>query len=279
MAELPDNPEIKKLPSEVLTRNIDDIAIKKAFISGKSDRAILGYFRRKKKFLATESIAEIDRRYFPIGRLHIKSIREYVESKDYAYVNLNNGELYYVKDHGIKTGSNLIKKILELPEDAKKNLFNLIAEGSMDMERFGSKDIAGILERRGLARVYSIRKPTLSDIIVGEITSSLQSFATGKAVVSSIPVVEKRRIRKRMGKIKINKFYNLDNFLDTRIPESGFDPDKIIYNPKEVIEVISRLLKRDVVYEDSVYLPYYRCKYVTRKGTRYLTLISPKFRG
>lgn len=261
MAELPDKPEIKK-----------------AFISGKPDSEILGYFRRKKKFLANESIAEIDRRYFPIGRFRIKSIREDVESKDYAYVNLNNGGLYYVKDHGIKTGSNLIKKILELPEDAKKNLFNLVSEGSMDMERFGGKDIAGILERKGLARAYSIRKPTISDIIVGEITSSLQSFATGKAVVSSIPVVEKRRIRKRIGKIKINKSYNLDNFLDTRIPESGFDPDVIIHKPKDIIEVLSRLLKRDVIYEDSVYLPYYRCKYVTKKGARYLTLISPKFR-
>lgn len=262
MAELPDEPVIKK-----------------AFISGKTDNEILEYFREKRrKFLANEKIAEIDRRYFPVGRFHIKSIREDIESKDYAYVNLNNGELHYVRNHGIKTGSNLIKKIVELPEDIRKNLFNLMSENSMEMERFGSKDIANILERKGLARVYSIRKPTISDIIVGEITSSLQSFATGKAVVSSIPVVEKRRIRKRIGKIKINKSYNLDNFLDTRIPESGFDPDKIIYNPKEVIEVISRLLKRDVVYEDIIYLPYYKCKYVTPKGARYLKLISPKFR-
>ncbi len=259
---------------------IDEPEIKRAFTSGKTDSEIMEYFRgkRRKFLIGGEKIAEIDRRYFPIGRFHIKNIKEDVESRDYAYVNLNGGELYYVKKHSINGGSNLLKKILELPEDAKKNLFNLMSEGSADMERFGSKDIANILERKGLANVYSIRKPSLADIIVGEISSSLQSFATGKAVVSNIPVVEKRRIRKRIGKIKINKSYNLDNFLDTRIPESGFDPDKITYKPKDVVEVLARLLKRDVVYEDAVYLPYYKCRYVTEKGARYLTLISPKFR-
>lgn len=262
MAELPEEPVIKK-----------------AFISGKPDGEVLDYFRNGgRKFLTKEKIGEIDRRYFPVGRFHIKDIRGDVESRDYVYVNLNTGELYYIKNHSIKSGSNLIKKILELPEDARKNLFNLMSEGSMDMERFGSKDIANILERRGLAKVYSIRKPSLLDIILEEILSIVKTFVTSKAVVSSIPVVEKRRIRKRIGKVKINKFYNLENFIDARIPESGFDPDRIIYKPNDVLDVIMQILKRDVVYEDIIYLPYYKCKYVTSKGARYLTLISPKFK-
>lgn len=255
--------------------------IKRAFISGKTDNDVLGYFnrRRKKGFLRKgEKIAEIDRRYFPVGRFHIKNVREDVESKDYVYVNLNNGELYHVKNHEIKSESSVLSKILELPEDARKDLFNLMDEGSMDVERLSGKDTANILERKCLARVYITRKPSLFNIVLDEVSNILKTAATDKAVTSSVKVVEQRRIRKKIEKLKINKSHNLENFLDTRIPDSGFDADSIVYKPRDIIDVLARLLKRDVVYEESIYMPHYKCKYVTKEGARYIEHISPKFR-
>ncbi len=251
------------------------------FLSSKSDNEVVKYFKvkRRKKILgfagSEEKIEEIDRRYTPLGVFSIKKFSKDSMREDKAYIDLNSGELCYIEAGKIKR-NDMIKRIMNLPPESREHLLDLMEHGVMDYEHVKGKYLS-ILEKKDLVYVYEREKGiiiTLVDEVLGIFRSI---FHGGELKPKEVTV---KHVRSKLRIPEFDTSYDLEHFIESSSEiDKDYEPDPVNYKPEEILKILSRFYGSDVKFEGTVYLPYYRCKYLTPTGVRYKLLLSPKFRS
>lgn len=293
----------KKFAKHVPIRLVDGVELGKllseyekpkaefAFLSRLSDGEVVRYFRSrgKRKFFwisPTGKIEEIDKRYIPLGHFSMKKIRGGVETVANLYVDLNSGNVLYMEENRIEE-NNFIKKILDLPEESRAHLLDLMEHGELDYEHLKGKPL-NILEKKGLIGIHEgDRGEGILDILTDEITSTV-SIATSEltSTTHKAPtpgeraVVKTKQVRTTIEKPTIDTSFDLGHFIESAEVDPSFTPDPINYSPEDVLNILKRVYGgNEVSFLGMIYLPYYRCKYVSDTGvTRFERLIAPKFK-
>ena len=267
---------------------IESVSLQRAFVSEIGDQYVTNYFRNKLKNKLTniilklkDTIKEIDRRYMPIGFFTVKIVKETVEKREHAYIDLTSGELYYI-DEGKLMKSDVVKKILELPPEPKKTILDLMEQGELPLDHMSGKSL-DLLAKKGLVVVYDQKKTggigkefsSLISFIVAEITEPM--FKRGEYGPGITTTINKFV----SAQIKVPPFdhpYNLEYFMEVTNASESFESDPVKYTPEEVAEVLSKMTGGEVKYNYNVYFPYYLCKYSGPQGVKYERISSPKFK-
>ncbi len=264
-----------------------------AFLSGFTDKKVLGYFKRQraKKFLglfgSRETIEEIDRMYIPMGQFSMKKTTRDLETSSYLYVDLTSGSVFHMEENRIEE-DDFIKRILDLPEESRVHLLDLIKHGELEHEHLKGKAL-DILEKERLIGIRGKNEGGgVLNILMNEITSTMNIFIGGLTSISSKETSAKEReitttkyVRARIDKPVIDASFDIGHFIESSTeinPE--FDPDPVNYSPEDVVDVLKRIYKgNDVSFVKMAYLPYYRCKYIIDTGReRFKKLFTPKFK-
>jgi membrane-associated phospholipid phosphatase len=270
-----------------LIYEVEALKFEKAFVSEINDTKATRYFRSKVKQRITniflglkDKVEEIDRRYLPVAYFSIKKTGGSTDTRGYAYVDLSTGDLFYV-DEGLLKRTDVLRQILELPQDAKQQLIDLIEQGDLPYQHLNSKAI-DLLEKKQLAKIYEKKRGGgileeiihLISFIVAEITEPL--IPRGKYQDSSL--TKNRFAGANLKTPPFDNSYNLEYFIDVSNTQDEFDADQIKYKPAEIEELLKRILGADVKFAYNIYFPYYLAKYSGPQGTRYESKYSPKFK-
>lgn len=296
----------KKFAEPLPTRLVDGIKlgellpmpvgqlIEFAFLSDFNDEDIVMHAQRreKKKFFgllgADEKIEEIDRRYMPLGHF---SIREKAGGSDRItefYVDLHKGNVLYMEQERIME-DDFLKRILDLPEESRKYLFDLLDYGELHHKNIEGKSLS-ILEKRGLAVVYEREKgkgilSMVTEDITSTISTTTKEFTTVKKTEPTFSGREKLEIDKyaRATVIKpvIEMPFDLRHFIESSPnADPEFDMDEIKYPQENVLEALKKLYTaKDISFIGIACLPYYKCKYVSKSGmVRFEDAVTPQFK-
>ncbi len=273
--------------TEILAQ--EDVKISLAFVSLAADKDAQGYFEsqrsRKIGMLGTEEkIEDIDRRYAPVGRFYIKGGQGKTESLNHAYINMNTGALYYVQKNKIRQ-SDVLQRILDLPEKSRERLLDLIENGSLPRENIDDRHL-DILEKKGLISRGktgggSITKEPANMIVL--LVDELLEAILSKHTRTDTSLGESQ-IGNVSASVEIPFFdsqHNLEHFIETAgYGVAGFDIDETRYKMEDVDNVLEKITGREIEFDGIVYLPYYRCRYSTSKGrVTYRNLVSPKYKS
>ena len=297
--------DAKKFAEELPMRLVDGkefndliepiIEIRSAFDTEKTESEVVRYFeeiRRKKTlglFGSEEAIDEIDKRYSPIGCFVIKKIRGDEEGNRHAYIDLHTGELYHLSEGKIRR-SYLIKDILELPEESRKHLMDLTAHGDLKRQYMDGIHLS-ILKKKGLASTYDKGKGNLIASVSDELSNTVSILSTEvyesesmKAAkitpVEAGAVNTKQYARSDMIVPPFDVPYDLGHFMKVTTALPDYEQDSVNYSTDDILDILKNLTQEDVVLEDTIYMPYYRCRYILpNKITRYKRLFAPKFKS
>ncbi|HIE34225.1 MAG TPA: hypothetical protein EYP86_03715 [Candidatus Altiarchaeales archaeon] len=257
-----------------------------SFIPEKTETEVRRYFENavEKDILRRpkENIAEIERRYAPLGifEIHrtkkikvgtISKLEKTIEEENKFYVNLNNLELHYVsskrifrKERSILS-SDLIEKVIDLPTPCIKFLSDIINKGIVSHHELNKKHFLFLNGNFDYILILRIR-----DLI--EFSPSTV-FTIQRKVVN----LEYR------SKVNIPEFndrrYDLKKFLVTkRIKSRKYKRDGIEYNVEKILETLETIFDGNGEFKEKIYMPYDRCKYTDRNNRfRYKRLIMLKF--
>ena len=283
---LVDGVELGKLLSEYEKPEVEF-----AFLSRFTDEEVVRYFKggEKRKFLgipSTGKIEEIDKRYIPLGHFSMKRITGDLETVTNLYVDLNSGNVLYLEENRIEE-DNFIKKILDLPEESRSHLLDLMEHGELDYEHLKGKPL-DILEKKGLIGIRERgRGGSILDILTDEITSTI-TIATSELTTAThktpTPVeraiVKSKQVRTTIDKPAIDTSFDLGHFIESAEIDPSFTPDPINYSSEDVLNILKRIYSEcEVSFQGMTYLPYYKCKYASgARITRFERLFAPKFK-
>jgi len=297
--------EAKKFAKHVPVRLVDGVELGKllseyekpeaelAFLSAFTDREAVRYFKRQraKKFLGMfgfrETIGEIDRRYIPVGHFSMKKVTRDLELTKDLYVDLTGGNVFHMEEDRIEEDS-FVKKILDLPEESRTHLLDLIEHGELYHGHLEGKPL-DILEKERLVSIQERgRGGGILDILMDEVTSTV-NIATSEitSLTHKAPtpgeraIVTSKYVRASVSKPGIDSSFDIGHFIESSTEiDPEFDPDPINYPPENVANVLKKIYKgNEVSLVEMAYLPYYRCKYVTEAGrVRFKKLFTPKFK-
>jgi membrane-associated phospholipid phosphatase len=267
---------------------IESVSLQRAFVSEIGDQYVTNYFRNKLKNKLTniilklkDTINEIDRRYTPIGFFTVKKVQDSVEKREHAYIDLTTGDLYYI-DEGKLMKSDVVKKVLELPVEAKKTMLELLEQGALPLDHMSGKSL-DILAKKGLVLVYDQKKTggigkeffSLISFIVAELTEPLiKRGEYGPGMTTTVN-------RFVSAAIKVPPFdhpYNLEYFMEVTSANETYEPDEQRYKIEEVAEVLSKMTGGEAKFNYNVYSPYYLCKYSGPQGVKFERITAPKFK-
>ncbi len=251
---------------------------KLAFVQDITEAGAKGYFEKKRKggiFGSKEEIAEIERRYAPLGVFDVTrtdeiregvlfSITKNLKKNNTFYVNLNGADLYYgskgiFKKKQVIKSLDIIKKIADLPLESIAILSDIVQHGEISYEELNKRyflflnrgfDNILILQTRGL---IEIKHRILHPIVLGYVNNV------------DIPAFD-------------DKGYNLKEFLYPDPLKEGYEIDNIAYSPGTISEILRVFFNGDTELNRIMYMPYDRCRYIDKKNRfRYEVLISPRF--
>ncbi len=296
--ELVDDMRLGELIPEVDIYEVEDI-----FVTEKGDKEAMNYFktRRRRKLFGLigeeEEIDYVDRRYLPYAVYAIgKPKRAQEEESKKLFVDLSTADIPYIEERELRS-ANTLRIIMELPEESREHLLDLIQYGGLSLKHVEGKHLE-ILERKGLVVSPKSKSDEKSIIqIMGEeLGDTLNVFAKN---ISNIPQPRESeidytgfghheavsdaggggRVRPNIRVPDVDRSFDLEHFLNTSMDvDENFDADKPKYSAVELRNVLERLYDRKVEFKKMIYMPYYLCKYRTLYTTRYLRYISPSFR-
>ncbi|MFH1835497.1 MAG: restriction endonuclease [Methanobacteriota archaeon] len=297
------------------------------FIPGKKRGEVLAYFeskRRKKRTwsrASPEKMEEVETRYAPVAMFKVTVSRDvYVESKslgkteqdDFLFVNLNNGDLYYLirkRKVGATTysveSSPVLREIIELPEDAKSELVGLLEHGEIPYKHLDGK-VATILESKEVIKKserggFFIHYSTLKNIMaiavyaIEEVVDLIPMFA--HSILGTEPGDINRSLhqsedvdedKESVASATINMphlfggIYDLKKFLVIKmISGLKFKVDKIKYHSSAIASLLESIFSAVSVSSRGVlFLPYFVGTFRStdvRGIRRREALIAPKF--
>jgi len=256
------------------------------FLPEKTETEIRRYFENavEKDILRRpkERIAEIERRYAPLGIFHIHRTRKekvgtiskldkIVEEENNIYVNLNNLELYYVSGKKILgkkrsiLSSDLIERIIDLPTPCIEFLSDIINKGIVSHHELNKKHF--LFLNGNFDYILILRTRELIDINPTRILTVNRPL-TNLEYRSNVNIPEFNDVR-----------YDLKEFLVTgKMKDREHKRDNVEYKPKEVLESLDTIFEGEGKFKEKIYMPYDRCRYIdNNKRFRYKRLIMPKF--
>ncbi|RLI94757.1 MAG: hypothetical protein DRO94_02155 [Candidatus Altiarchaeales archaeon] len=266
------------------------VEAKGAFLPRFTDEEVIDYFENRKRerlfglFPSDEKIVEIDRRYIPLAQFRFRQILNDKEIIRNVYVDLHSGDVLYLEEDKIMR-DDFIRRIMDLPQDAKKEYMDLIRYGELKHKYVKGKTL-NILERKGLVIVQMDGRGDKLNLILDEISDAVTITTSEISTpTSEAPKLKKREKEKQVRAIiykpEIDISFDLEHFMEfSKEIKKEFDPDPINYKYDEILDILQNLYKKDKIsYDGLVYLPYYKCKYVTSDNVeRYDKLIAPKFK-
>ncbi len=275
-----------------LVYDIEAVMLRKAFVSDIDDAHVSRYFKEKLKnritnlFLrASDKIQEIDRRYLPIAFFSLRKVSGDTESRKYAYVDLSDGDLYYI-DEGELKENGLLRQLLELPEEARRQLLELISQGDMLYEHVQGKNLS-ILMKNGLVGIYD-RKRFNGNAFTREVDAFASFFAAELGEFVGIKRGDYRNLENNPAKKYVSANFrmpslehpfDLEHFMEIATAQKEFDADKEKYSSDEICALLKALTQSaEVKYNYIVYMPYYRAKYTGPRGVNYGRVSSLKYK-
>lgn len=295
------------------------------FIPSKKRAEVLSYFKSKKKKPRLiiggpkEKIEEIETKYAPVGMFKVTVSSDVnlegeafgkTENDDFLFVNLNNADTYFLRKRR-KTGSAnysvessaILKDILDLPEEARNHLTDLLEHGELPFKHLDdkfvaileAKDVIKTYERRGFFPQHGTIRDTVNILVfvvqevfdlvtlfvhdvmgtsAGDIKRSLPHLEAAdedKAVIASINMPHLR-----------GGIYDLKKFLVIKMVSGlKLKVDKIKYGSRNIASLLKSIFEAVSVSPRGVlFMPYFICTYRTMdvKGLRRReVLITPKF--
>jgi len=285
-----------------------------AALNKKSTGGRFSLLRKKKKLKA-----QVNGRYAPVGVFDIRKV-EYVTSDEapetirevrtefFTHVNLNSGELYYVrrkKPRRLFGGdrrdyvysvekSDVLAEVLELPPESKEHLLDLMDHGSLPYDELKGKHLS-ILEKKGMVEIHEKTSSgtrdrllrTFSELAV-KLSDELLDLMHFGAEYSpkSKPSEIKPKEEGKVVSVELKMphlgggIYNIQDYLLT---ESGIDEsfrqEPIKYQSSEVARILKSAFRADVGEKGVMFLPYYHCRYFDDEGkaVKHEKLITLKF--
>ncbi|MEM2917914.1 MAG: phosphatase PAP2 family protein [Candidatus Altiarchaeota archaeon] len=204
--------------------------------------------------------------------LGVYEIRE-KDRKDKLYVDLTTAEIYKLDGNKISK-EEYLKRVLQLPESARKILFDISVKKALSYEEIPKEELS-ILESNELIKVKTYGRGILQ-VIADELLSIIiiltDSFAeilkmkpTEISYASKIATKKYVILNRKLTKIKSS--YNLDAYLQksNNLPEN-FKPEKKNYDPEKVRDMLSKTFNAEVSFSHFIYLPYY--ERIIKKGDK-----------
>ncbi len=299
-------------------------SVEQAFKPSRSEREAMDFFKSKtgKKGLfgkkkEKDAAANVVLRYAPVAVFKVKMTKyvhtdtkeiSMIEKREYMFVNLHNLDLYYIlqkrKKNSVQLSfnkSDILAKIIHLPEDAKSYLMTLLEHGDLPLEDLEGVELS-VLQNKKIINIYEGKKGATSvtdmatqaldglletiNLAVDEITTGISSM--GEESESSSKITEEKSLPKKV-EAQINMphteggLYDIWKHLDVeRGIMHGSDIDSLIYSSKDIAALIGKVMDGKVEREGILFLPYYRARYVdsdTSRFTKYELLVTPKFKG
>lgn len=297
------------------------------FIPGRVRDEVLKYFEGKKKKSrlgfkgGEEKIEEIETRYAPVAMLRVTVSSDVhlegdslgkTENDDFLFVNLNNGDLYYIirrrsagaADYSVESSS-ILKDILELPGEARDHLIHLLEHGELPYKHLDNKFVA-ILESKGVIRTYDrgqlfsnygFLKDAVNIVVfvIQEVFDLVQLFIHD-IMGTEAGVIDRRLGESGGGDSKEDKsvqasvnmphlyggIYDLKKFLVVKMVSGlKLKTDRIRYHSSEIASLLKSIFSAVSVSRRGVlFMPYFICTYrgTDVKGLRRReALIAPKF--
>lgn len=252
-------------------------AVESAFIPKITETEVREYFERRKKgiFGWKEEIAEIERRYAPLGVFDVTRIEEIKEGLLFSvsrnlkknntfYVNLNSADLYHISRNIFKrklrvTTLDIIKRIADLPLESIAIFSDIFHHGEISHKELNERHF--LFLDRGFDNILILQTRGLIEIK----HRLLHLIPSGYVNNVDIPEFDE-------------KGYNLKEFLCLGSINKGYEVDPIVYSLGSISEILRIFFKGDSELKGIVYMPYDRCRYIDEKNRfRYEILISPKF--
>lgn len=296
------------------------------FIPSKKRAEVLSYFKSKKRSPRLiiggpkEKIEEIETRYAPVGMFKVTVSSDVnldgealgkTENDDFLFVNLNNADTYFLRKRR-KTGSAnysvesspILKDILDLPEEARNHLTDLLEHGELPFKYLDDKFVA-ILEAKNVIKTYERRgffpqhdmiRDTVNILVfvVQEVFDLVTLFVhdimgtSAGDIKRTLPHVEGAGDEDKAVIASINMphliggIYDLKKFLVIKMVSGlKLKVDKIKYGSKRIASLLKSIFEAVSVSPRGVlFIPYFICTYRTMdvKGLRRReVLITPKF--
>lgn len=254
-------------------------------------------------------------RYAPVAVFKFVTVKDFwtgtkelrkVEKKDYLFLNLNNLDLYYILQQRKKNvtemtlnASDIIRKIVALPDDSKTFLMYLLQHGDLLAEDFESVDLT-ILKNKKVIQTYEgdkekpasdftemaekLLEGTLETImmVVEDIISGITTMGEGPSTKTEEEKPKKKVEAYILMPSIYGGVYDIWKYLETeKSLKIDSEVDPVVYSSNSQIPLLSAILKANVRPEGIIFLPYYRSKYMdpkSQKVTKYEILYVPKFK-
>jgi len=275
--------------------------IKHLFEVGKTMKEAKSHFSKKRKkkslgmFGSLETVNQVKLVYAPTSIFKVDSIDtsgarhvppSVIGHDDYLFVNLANADLFYIirkrraerREYALMS-TDVLRRILNLPEDAYKHLIDLIDHGELPGEDLEGKELS-ILKSNKLVGKYETEKMAgplaavqnwahvvlyvvqelfdLVTIVIHDITGTapedisrelhqVEASDAKPMITARIPMPHLKG-----GLYDLGKFFELK-----RGAEVKFDEDRVRYPSKKIAGILGKILYAVVEPRGLVFMPYY----------------------
>ena len=205
---------------------------------------------------------KVKKGYLPLARFRAsrreRTKKGFETRKNYFYIDLSNGEIYYIRKNKIKR-YDLPKRLLGLSREAITELGNLLRFGSRFRDEL-DQDVVLELSDAGLVDIYKLKSKQLMALLIDELSAD----PTGRVTQT------KEHIKAAYPLPRFtDRGYDLSAFLelDDRIVES-YQKDAIKYSTDRMGKILKYLFNAEIILEGMTFMPYLRANYTGRDEYR-----------
>jgi hypothetical protein len=170
------------------------------------------------------------------------------QGQNNLYVNLNTCNLYYLY-RGVSgrqlllKSSNILRRLLDLDETSVRILSEIVEREEIRLERI-DPDYKLYLQQN------------VNKVAMLESLGFIATMTDGKGFISNVNVPKFAESRYDLG----------GSVAVSGKVETGDPADEVSYPPRGVIALLSDFYGAEVEFKGVIYLPYYRCRYLSSDG-------------
>ena len=213
-------------------------------------------------FMGPNEGVKVRKGYLPLARFRAsrreRTKKGFETRKNYFYIDLSNGEIYYIRKNKIKR-YDLPKRLLGLSREAITELGNLLRFGSRFRDEL-DQDVVLELSDMGLVDIYKLKSKQLMALLIDELSAD----PTGRVTQT------KEHIKAAYPLPRFtDRGYDLSAFLelDDRIVES-YQKDAIKYSTDRMGKILKYLFNAEITLEGMTFMPYLKADYRGRDKYR-----------
>ncbi|MBN2013812.1 MAG: AAA family ATPase [Candidatus Altiarchaeota archaeon] len=214
--------------------------------------------------------AKIRKAYQPLAKYRTereeKHGKEYKKKTNYIYVDLNEGEIHFLKNKEIRK-YDILKRVYDLQPAKVKTLAELLWKGSRLREEIEEETIEELQEKR-LIDVYRLKGRVLAALLIDELSAD----PTGKKTETKEHVKADYELPDYM-----DKGYDLSQKLEEEesIVES-YERDTIRYPVDRIAGILKNLYDVKTTLEGITYMPYLKAEHKSKVTEKHYPLCFNK---